>query len=294
MTLQATIDKLVCLIPELTPQVRKAATFVLDNPAGVATMSMRQLASKANVPPPTMARLAKAAGFETYNDLRSIYQTGYHQSFVGFPDRARQLQKQVQTQGQQSLWDNLCEAALDNLDTLYRSTRPDDLIKAADLLINARTVYVMGMLSSYSFAHYCHYVGQLALPNLRILPAAGGVVADQISDINEEDLLIAIAYQPYSRNTVGAVQLANSRGTKVIAITDTLASPIARGATNTFVTPIASPQYFSSFVATTALIEALLAQAIAQGGEGLVDNITRAEQIRDQIGEYWNEDEGNT
>jgi len=288
--LNAIADLLIDLYPDLTPQVRKAAKYVLENPARVATQSMRQLASGADVPPPTMGRLAKALGFETYNELRGVYQSDYHLLSSSFPDRARQLQIQARADGRQSLWLNLAEAASNNLAELARITAADDLIHAANILTKARRVFVMGVLSSFSFAHYCYYIAQMALPNWRLLPANGGMIADHLAGITESDALIAIAFPPYGRSTVDAVRFATKHKARTIAITDSPVAPVARKCTRVFVTPTASPHHFSSFIATTALIEALVAYVIAQGGDRLVENIARIERIRNDLKEYWVED----
>ncbi len=57
------LHRLTCAYPELPPQLRQAAKRVLDQPEDVAMLSMRGLATGAEVPPSTMVRLAKAIGF---------------------------------------------------------------------------------------------------------------------------------------------------------------------------------------------------------------------------------------
>ena len=61
------LDHLTRSHPNLSPQLRKAAAYMLENPSDVATLSMRKVAAAAAVPPPTLPRLAQALGFETYD-----------------------------------------------------------------------------------------------------------------------------------------------------------------------------------------------------------------------------------
>ena len=49
-------------IEKLSPQLRRAARFVLDNPGEVATRSLRHIAQTANIPAATYSRLASAVG----------------------------------------------------------------------------------------------------------------------------------------------------------------------------------------------------------------------------------------
>ena len=50
-------------IDELSPQVRRAAVYLLDNPGEIAVTSMRGIADAAGVKPNTLVRLARAIGF---------------------------------------------------------------------------------------------------------------------------------------------------------------------------------------------------------------------------------------
>lgn len=51
----------------MPPQLQVAARFVLDDPQGVALMSMRKQASQAGVSHSTMMRLARWLGLDGYD-----------------------------------------------------------------------------------------------------------------------------------------------------------------------------------------------------------------------------------
>ena len=55
-------DQLSRKLGDLSPQLKRAAQFMLDNPDEVATQSLRHLARQADLPPPTFSRLARAVG----------------------------------------------------------------------------------------------------------------------------------------------------------------------------------------------------------------------------------------
>lgn len=66
-------DNLKELFPELPRALKVAATYMLEHPGDIATLSMRQVAGNAGVSLPNFSRLAKLLGFETYGELREIY-----------------------------------------------------------------------------------------------------------------------------------------------------------------------------------------------------------------------------
>ena len=47
------LDRLAEELPELTPEARKAATYVLENPLDVGVLTVREIANAANVNPNT-------------------------------------------------------------------------------------------------------------------------------------------------------------------------------------------------------------------------------------------------
>ena len=65
-------DLLTQAYPDLSPQLKKCAAYLLEHPSEVATLSMRQIAARTRVPPSTiMTRLARTLDFGIYNDSRA-------------------------------------------------------------------------------------------------------------------------------------------------------------------------------------------------------------------------------
>jgi len=285
MDIRQVIAELGRLRAGMSPQVRKAAEFVLRNPALTAMHSMRRVAEEAGVTPPTMLRMVKLLGFEGYEAFRDVYRHGYHLLMSDFGGRARKLQ--MRRDPKESLWSDLIEANNGHLQQLIDHVRSDDLQSAAARLLASRRVFVVGMLSSFSFANYFHYVGRLALPNWHLLSAVGSTLADEVATLGPRDAVVAIGFSPYALGTVQVAGLARERKAAIVAITDSETSPLAKSANHLFVAPNDSPQFFGSFVATIALIEGLLAYVVNQGGEELVRNIAAIEGTREIFNEYW-------
>ena len=54
-------ERLAEALPGLTPELRKAAVWVLENPSAISISSVRQIAESAGVKPNTLVRMARAA-----------------------------------------------------------------------------------------------------------------------------------------------------------------------------------------------------------------------------------------
>jgi len=284
------LDHLTRAHPSLSPQVRKAAAYVLENPGDVATLSMRKVAAAAQVPPPTLPRLAQALGFETYDSFREIYQRQLQERTVAYSEQADRLQRRQDGDGMTALLSAFKQASLANIEHLFAIIESDVVSEVAETLLAARTVYVAGMQASFAYANYFQYVGYMARPNWVLVRNRNGVLADGVVEMGRDDALVAIALQPCARDTIRLAQMARERGTTVIGITDSRTTPLAARSDFVLTVPCQSPQFFESYVSTTALLETLIGFVVARSGQDAVQNIDRVELCRRELGEYWDND----
>jgi DNA-binding MurR/RpiR family transcriptional regulator len=286
-------ERLTRIRPTLPPQLRRAATFLLENPGEVATQSMRSVASSAGVPLPNFARLAKALGFDKYNELRDVYRQRVRiDSGEGYPERANRLQSSGKISGDAAVWVSFRDSALKSVENVFRGLDAAKVAAVAEKLLARRYIYAAGMQASYPFANYLNYVGGMVVPKIRLLGRRGGIIADDLVDIGPDDALICLALQPCARTTVQVAELAYDRGVYVVGITDSLASPLASFSSEVLQTSCASPLFFESYVGSTAIIELLIGFMTLRAGPGAVDRIAQIEADRRQLGEYWDAGEG--
>jgi DNA-binding MurR/RpiR family transcriptional regulator len=287
------LDRIKDLYPRLSPRLQHAAKYVLDHPTEIAMRSMRQVANEAAVAPSSMIRLAKELGFPSYDDLRMAFQEPLRATRASFPDRARSLQAIAGSGRTGKLLLQMADANLAAIERLFSTISPDDLDQAADLALKARDVYVVGARSAFPLAYYFHYVARMALPRPPIVCGFVGVLVDELANIGPEDVLLAISFSPYSRETARAVKFALDQGARTIAITDSRAAPVAVRASQVLLASTESPQFFPSHVAASALVEALIAAIVARGGQRAVNNIALHYRLRRSHAAYWDDPEQN-
>ncbi|MEX0301393.1 MAG: MurR/RpiR family transcriptional regulator [Leisingera sp.] len=281
-------DRLKELFPQLPRALKVAATYMLEHPGDIATLSMRQVAGNAGVSLPNFSRLAKALGFETYSELREVYRKQVQQNDINeYHLRAENLQKSGGDQAAREVWEDFRNATIGNLTAIFDSIDPDYFASVAKVLNDAGQVYLVGMQASASFSAYAHYIGGMASGKVRLVRGEGGVFADPVADIGEGDVMIAISQQPCARAAIELAMLARERGAKVIAITDSPAAPIAMVADYVLLGPNRSPLFFESYVGTTVLIEALIGFFTIGQPSGVVERIERIEADRLRMNEYW-------
>ena len=67
------LEFLIRDLPNLTPELKKSATYVLENPNEIGVSSIREIALKAKVKPNSLVRMARKIGFDGYEDFRQPF-----------------------------------------------------------------------------------------------------------------------------------------------------------------------------------------------------------------------------
>ncbi|MEP4859016.1 MAG: SIS domain-containing protein, partial [Alphaproteobacteria bacterium] len=161
---------------------------------------------------------------------------------------------------------------------------------AADAVIKARTTYVLGVGIANVIAGNFAYLAGMAVGSVVAIPRDGSLPVDGLVRADKNDVLMAMTFKPYRREVVEAVDVAVAHGMKVIGISDSPASPILAKARHRFVVPMDTPQFFTSTVALTALLETIMAFVVAEAGPEAVSNIERFHRRRHELGIYWSEE----
>ena len=285
--LQALVARITRDFPALSPRLQLAARRVLDRPEDVALKSMRALAGDAKVPPTTMLRLARAAGFPSYEAFRAIFQEALRTTGSDFVTRAQWLQRLPKGDGAAGVVGAMAAAVLMNIEAAFRNMDLAGLAAAADLLRASRRVYVVGVGGMHPIASYVHYVARMALPDVRLAEPAMAAMTDELADLAPEDAVVLLSVAPYATETVRAAEFAASRGAKLIVLTDSRTSHVASLATALILAPTATPLFFPSQAATLALLETLIALTVSHGDEAVLERIARIDRHRREQGIYW-------
>jgi len=286
-------DRLTKVRPTLPPQLRRAATYMLENPGEVATQSMRKVASAAEVALPNFARLAKAIGFETYNELRDVYRERVQLGGpVAYRERAMNLQSSGADRGIEAVWSSFRDAAFASIKSVFDHIDATLISAIAEELHKRRRIYLAGMQASHPFVRYLSYIAGMASPSIFLVGREGSVLADDLADLGENDAIICLAITPCARVTVEVAEIARQRGAFVVGITDSRASPLAALSDKILLTPTESPMFFESYIGSTAIIEMLIGFYVIGEGPSALRRIERIEADRRRLGEYWDEGDG--
>lgn len=283
-TLDAVNQALAESYSELSPQLKLAARYVLDHPMEIAFQSIRKSAAAAEVTSSTLMRLAKRLGFDSYEQFREIFQSAVQAGPIELSGRASSLKALAGSDDQ--VFVDVGDTAFDNIGRLFTADMQPKVRDAAERLLAAGKVAVVGFRDAFACAYHFAYVGRIAMPNVQLIRGQEGGLLTELATFGEGDVVVAFGFDPYCAETVRALEVTRANGVEAIVVTDTLRSPLVPGAALTFNIATATPHFFPSILSAITLIEAILAECVAYGPEALVDNVTRFESRMRELGAY--------
>ncbi|SDN05880.1 MurR/RpiR family transcriptional regulator [Vreelandella arcis] len=278
-------QRLAALYPELSPQLKQAAGYVMEHPLDIAFQSIRKTAGAAHVTPSTLVRLAKRLDFESYELFREVFQSAVQTPPVRLSGRANQLRHQA-SQPDDPLFVDVGDAAFDNIGRLFTADNQARVRDAAQQILAARNIAVVGFRDTFACAYHFAYVGRIAMPNITLIRGLEGGLLTELDRFDENDLVVAFGFEPYCAETVKALDVTRANGVNAIVVTDTMRSPLVPGARLSFTVANATPHFFPSILSAITLSEAILAECVAFGPNALVDNVSQFEQRMRQMGAY--------
>jgi len=280
------LDRLAGELTDLTPEVRKAATYVLENPKDVGVLTVREIAKAAKVNPNTVVRMARQVGFKGYDDFRAPFRDAIRSGAAEFPDRARWLQDVRKKGALGQVYADMVQHALRNIEDTFAGISIEQLVAAATAIWESRNVYTLGVGVNNSNAHNFTYLASTGMVQFHAIPRPGSTPVDDLAWADKRDVLIAITCKPYRTEVVEAVKIAREQGLTIIGLSDSPASPIILGADHGFNLSVETPQFFPSSISIIALLETLLSIVVSVASEEIVDRVEKFHQRRHQLGLY--------
>lgn len=284
--LAAVTERIETAFPRLSPQLKQAARYVIEQPDDVALSSMRRVAAHAGVHPATMVRLARALSYAGYTALREPFRQ-HLRGERRYAARARELVASGAASETTALLREIAVQDAANIERSFAGLSAERFSSAVEALQSARLVYVVGLRKCFPVAHYFYYAYQMFRDNAVLAGTRGGLLADDLRTIDAADAMLVFSFSRYTRDTIKAAEHAAARGARVVAITDSRVSPLAASAACVLIAEKTSPSFFGSLVGALSLAQALIAGLVARGGSEAISKLGATERHLDVFDTYW-------
>ena len=242
-------------IPKFSKSQKIISKYILENYDKAAYMTASKLGATVSVSESTVVRFALELGFEGYPEFQHSLQEIVRIRLTSF-------QRMDVTNNLIGDGDVLTKVLNSDIDKIKRTIEEIDreaFEKSVDALVNAKSIYVIGLGSSASLASSLNHSLRMIFDNVKLLEASSAdEIFAQIMNISKGDVIIAISFPRYSRKLITAVNYAKDSGATVIALTDSTASPIATFADNLLVARSDMASFADSLIAPLSVINALV------------------------------------
>jgi len=241
-------------IDELSAKRQEIIRPILEHPREYVLLSVRDLAKRLHTDPATIIRIVRGLGFETYRD----FQRHLHELSLAFATSLDTLQMPSPDDSMPGYVRDSISQDVKNLQGLMNSIDAPRLASLAKRIYDARRIVVLAGDLAVNLGQYLEYhLILLGLP--AFAGTSPGRILHLVRALGKRDLVVAISFRRGLRQTVEGAEIAHSRGAYCVAVADTYLSPLAAFCDETFLAPVESTTFATSYCAPIALINAILA-----------------------------------
>lgn len=221
---------------ELSKSHRKLADCILENPGDAAFLSINELSQKTGISPATITRFAHRLDFQGYSEFqRELYE--YQKQRQPFGQLKSLLRSSTETEAAEDPLQWGIRSNLRLLEELYTPQLKEAFVRAQEILLNARSIYIVGHRSSYTTAYYLAFMLRQMREGVNLLTTSNSELSTSLIDVREQDCLVVVSYARYTKATYDVVSHFHREGCKIVALTDSATSPIALKATEVLIAP---------------------------------------------------------
>lgn len=244
----------------LSKRLKQVAQYVLDNHNSVVFDTVATISERANVPPSTLIRFANAFGFNGFNEMKQIFRENLMEETANYTERLhlfRQLEPNQPHENAADILTIFAQANSQALQQLAHQTTLEQLQHAVSILRHANNIFIIGLKRSFSIACYLDYALHHLDCHSFVINGLGGMFDEQLNQVKTGDVVVAISFSPYAKETLEIMKTTAQKGIQQIAITDSQISPLLAFSDVSFVIKEAQVSGFRSQCATMTLVQTL-------------------------------------
>ena len=259
------VDKLMQQIADeyesLSRQLKVIAKYIEQHKSSLILERISDIAAECEVQPSAIVRFAKRFGFSGFSEMQDVFRAAYTEKESGTSNYKQRIRNLIDTRDGKLSIGNMMREFVDasriGLDELAAGLDDEQLEAAVNLLQKADNIYVVGVRRAFPIASYIAYALQHTNKRVHLVSGLGGMYRDQMRSVRERDVVIAISFAPYGKETQYCARIGHHHHAKTLVITDSKLSPLARNADALLIVAEGSAFAFRSLTSTICLCQAL-------------------------------------
>lgn len=245
----------------LPRQLKRIAGYMSQQSDRIMVDRISDIARECEVHPSAIVRFSQRFGFSGFSEMQALFRTAYTHKASPVQNYQQRIRSMIANPSQHisdgDLARECIEATRSGIERLGRELDDAAFEKAVDLIVNADNIYVIGVRRSFAVADYLVYNLQHTQKRIHLVSGLGGSYREQMRSVRGNDLVIAISFVPYAKETQQCLRFAREQQANTLVITDSHLSPLAKRANSVLLVNEGSALAFRSLSATLCLCQAL-------------------------------------
>ena len=268
---------------------RRIADFIINEYDKAAFMTAHKLGEKTDVSESTVVRFAMELGFNGYPHMQKAMQKMIRNKLTTL----QRIEVTRSNFDKDDVLSSVMSYDVANVRQTLAGLSNDSFSKSVDTIVSAKCVYVIGLGSCRALGIFLANYLKLLLIDVRLVSATSEAeIFEELLNLNEDDVVIAFSFPRYSTRAVKAMHFAHSRGTKIIAITDSESAPFAHYATHLLLAHSDMATIVDSLVAPMSVINALVVAISLRKEEKITERLYELEKLWEEYDVYQTLPEG--
>ena len=268
---------------EMSKGQKLIANYIMDHYEKAAFMTAARLGAVVGVSESTVVRFAIELGYDGYPKLQKVLQELIKSKLTA----VQRIEVSSNRINEDNILKSVLQSDMEKIKITMDEIDQTSFNEAVECILNARKIYILGVRSSAPLASFLGFYFNLIFDNVRLVHTTSvSEMFEQILRASEGDVVIGISYPRYSKRTTKAMQFVKSQGAKVIAITDSMESPLATPADHCLIARSDMASFVDSLVAPLSVINALIVAIGMRKKESVYDTFERLEMIWDEYQVY--------
>ena len=273
--------------PKMSKSHRRVASYIQEHYDQAVFMTAAKLGEELEISESTVVRFAAGVGFAGYPEFQKALAECVK-------DKLNTVQRMDELYGRRSqseLITTVLNADIEKIQHTIEHLDVQAFDAAVETILNAKTVYIMGLRSNEPLAAFLHFYLNIIRENVVLLSTSSiSETFEQMIRIGEQDCFIGISFPRYSMRTLKAMEFANDRNAKVIAITDTVHSPMNLYSSCNLLARSDMVSIVDSLVAPLSVINALVVQLCLKSQDQVRKNLEMLEDTWNNYQVYLNDE----
>lgn len=251
------------------------AEYILKSYDKAAFMTAAKLGVSVGVSESTVVRFANELGFSGYPKLQKALQELIKNKLTTV--QRLELSNDYISEGY--ALKGVLKADMENIRATLEKINYNTFEEVVKKIFEAKRIYIIGLRSSTALAEFLGFYLNIILQNVRTVGNGISDIFEQMINLEEGDLVIGIGFPRYASRTIDALAFAQDRGANVVAITDSLLSPLAAKADYSLIAQSNMASFVDSLVAPLSVINALIIAVGMREKQSITTTFNNLEEI---------------